>query len=234
MAGPIITCIGDTNFYSFNCQKKPKFDRKERICQLPYSQKLVGLEGEAPEGVELDVFDGKAQDFAVADGVCHVARLEEVPGGRERGPGRGVHARGKDQLHFIGLFQNYGAVALEAWHLILRAQRNPVYAGRHFTAAVGLHVHRKAGRMEGRYQLFIGLQGRFSARKADTVASTPGGGNSLYNLIGRHFLETGMVRVAERALQIAPAKPDKHHRSASPEPFPLQGIEYFVYLIHKL
>ena len=59
-------------------------------------------------------------------------------------------------------------------------------------------------------------------------------GNGGNNALFRHFLVRLVLRVAERALEVATGEADKHGGYAGEEPFTLEGVEYFVYSHHRL
>lgn len=79
-------------------------------------------------------------------------------------------------------------------------------------------------------EFVVQLQQRLAAGEADARAAV------LLHLpedfLRAHFPVGLVVRIAEGALQVAPAQPHEHHGGSSPEPFALEAVEYFVYSVH--
>ena len=93
--------------------------------------------------------------------------------------------------------------------------------------AVGLHGHHLVGIVEGVDQALGELQRGFAAgddHQARRILP-----HLLHYLLVRHLGALLMLRVAERAMQVAAAEAHKDRRRAHVVAFTLQGIEYFVY-----
>ena len=124
----------------------------------------MGLERKAPERMGQDIGNGR---FGVQPALRriapYIARLQEMPGRRERRPARRIVAFGIDHLDLIGPLEHHLRVALQLRHILLRAQRHPIYPLRQRLRSVRLDMDPVPGLMQLLHQHLIHLQPRFPA-----------------------------------------------------------------------
>lgn len=183
---------------------------------------LVGLEGEAPGGVGLAVFNGFMKKEAVFPGVAGVAGLEETPVCNDRIVDVHVLA-GVDDFQFIALWE---ADLCGGNHIVLRGTGDPVNAGRKRMGAVGFDGDVSAAGMEGRDKFICQEKGGFAAGDDDEE-------RGIFRYCGDDFLcrhETAFLMggIAERTAEIAAGKAHEDGWSAGMVAFSLKGIKYFV------
>lgn len=183
---------------------------------------LVGLEGEAPEGVGLAVFNGFVKQEEVFPGVAGVAGLEETPVCNDRIVDVHVLA-GVDDFQFIASCE---ADLCGGNHIVLRGTGDPVNAGRKRMGAVGFDGDVSAAGMEGRDKFICQEKGGFSA-------GDDGEERGIFRYCGDDFLcrhETAFLMggVAEGAAEVAAGKAHEDGGSAGVVAFSLKGIKYFV------
>jgi len=83
------------------------------------------------------------------------------------------------------------------------------------------------------YKSLVDEQGRLASREHDKR------GNRIFirlihNLLQRHHRSILMLRITEMAAQVAPAEAHENSGRTSMEAFPLEGVEYFIDLVHGL
>ena len=183
---------------------------------------LVGLEGEAPGGVGLAVFNGFVKQEAVFPGVAGVAGLEETPVCNDRIVDVHVLA-GVDDFQFIALWE---ADLCGGNHVVLRGTGDPVNAVRKRMGAVGFDGDVSAAGMEGRDKFICQEKGGFAAGDDGEAGGIFRDGRD--DFLCRHETAFLMGGVAEGAAEIAAGKAHEDGGSAGVVAFSLKGIKYFV------
>ena len=90
----------------------------------------------------------------------------------------------------------------------------------------------ESGPVQGLDKGVVELQRRLSAGDADSSAVASGLQDLRDDFPGVHLPVAAVVRIAERTLQVTAGEAQEHHRRPGPEPFSLQGVEYFVDPVH--
>ena len=186
---------------------------------------LMGLQGEMPLGVLLDVLHTLARYFAIALGIAGVAWLQVEVMGLRRGPRRRVVDTIEDDLHLVDL------LGCECRSMVDKAtlgrERHPVDGSRQRTGAVGLDGDVEALAMERVDKCLVDLQRRLATRENYKAAVTPlaDGGNYLGS---RQLAITLEVGVAEGTTQVTAAEAHEDGCTTGMAPLALQRIEYLV------
>ena len=183
---------------------------------------LVGLEGEAPGGVGLAVFNGFVKQEAVFPGIAGVAGLEEAPVCNDGIVDAHVLA-GIDDFQFIAFCE---ADLCGGNHVVLRGTGDPVNAGRKSMGAVGFDGDVSAAGMEGRNKFICQEKGGFSAGDDSEAGGICRDGRD--DFLCRHETAFLMGGIAERTAEIAAGKAHEDGGSAGMVAFSLKGIKYFV------
>ena len=188
---------------------------------------LVNLEGKLPTRVFLDILDGGLHNLGVALGVASVARLQKTGVGAHDA---GIHAGSmdtvKNHLDFINDIEYHLGLAPQVG--ILGREGDPVDIARQTVGAVGLHSHQTVDIMEGIDKAAGELQ-RWLATRDDHQTGWIGF-HGLDNLLIGHLDAALMLRVAERAVQVATRKAHEDSSAAHMIALPLERIEYFIHL----
>lgn len=192
---------------------------------LPQVEEFMGLEGERPAGVRLDVGNRGSEEFGIARRIAAIAGLQGIDFRRDavvwlhRLPAI-------NDFQFIDGLQTQRRIGAK---IEFRGAGVPIdgkSVGGGY-GAVGFDLYEFAGAVQALHERGRELEHRLAAGNDHMTRRVRG--NRLHNVLLREFAESAMVGVAEAAPQVAPRQANENGGRAGEVPFALQRIENFVY-----
>ena len=189
-------------------------------------QIFLGLQRQVPLGMLLDVVNALEDYLAVTHLVAGVAGLQaQIRVAADVAVQLRVVNAVEDDLHLVDLVGNEPDLLVNK--AVLRRDGHPVDVLGDSTRAVGLHRHEETLLMEFVHQLLVDLQRRLSACEHHEGAVFPLS-DFVEDVGGGHERMTGVVGVAEGAVEVAAAEADEDGCAPCVASLALQGIKYFV------
>ena len=188
------------------------------------------MQGESPLGVVEHGLDGGLHVAEPLFLILDPAGLQVAVGGGDAVVLGQVLAQ-IDHLEFVAAGEHHGQVSAVA-EARLRRQGHPVDAVGQGTGAVGLDGDALARHLlESRHKILVYPQRWLTAREHDK--RSPRVLHHLPDNLGqRHHRALLVLRVAEGAMQVAAAQPDKHAGGTRVEALALQREENLVNFVH--